>query len=131
MIFLGFLIVMFWFLPLPLWLQICLTAFAGLNIVWKIIKVCNEEQAMKIEEVNNFCEYEVYEYVKEKYHCLALCKEYNVAKTIAFVLAEADPNNDPYYVTCVNKPDTLIPGGGWYDRYQKRPDGRVEHSALG
>lgn len=92
---------------------------------------------MKQSEVKDFCEYEVYEYRKiaenargiEK-HTICLCKEYKCAKVIACTLAQLDPDNDAYYVTNVSIPNTLVPGGGWYDRFQKGEDGKVHQSSL-
>lgn len=41
--FVGFLVVAMWLLPLPLWLQIVLTACGALHVILKIISACNDD----------------------------------------------------------------------------------------
>lgn len=86
---------------------------------------------MKQENVKDFAEYEVYELVDGKYHCLCLCKEWKVAEVIAKLLAKYDPQGDAYYITGVSVPNTLVPGGGWYECYQRDKDGKLKHTGLG
>lgn len=88
---------------------------------------------MKQSEVKDFCEYEVYELIGEKkdeYHCVCVCKEYKIATIIAKLLAMNDPSRDKYYVSNVDIPNTLVPGGGWYDCFQKGEDGKLHQSSL-
>jgi len=74
---------------------------------------------MHKEEVVKFANYEVYEIVDGKYHPLFVCEEYNIGAALAIMLAKADPQGDPYYLTGVNNPSDLTPGGGWYDCWHK------------
>ena len=83
------------------------------------------------DEVEEFSKYEVYEIVDGKYHCLCLCKEYEVAKNIARTFARLDPACDAYYVSSVNHPGDFVPGGGWYDSwYWDKETGKLKQSSL-
>ena len=87
---------------------------------------------MKKSQAEEFADYEVYEIVDGKYHCLCLCKEYDVAKSIAKTFARLDPACDTYYVSSVNYPGDFVPGGGWYDswHWDKEKDKLVQHSLI-
>lgn len=81
--------------------------------------------------VEEFASYEVYELIDGKYHCLCVCKEYNIAALIAQLLAKADPSYDPYYVSSVNYPGDFVIGGGWYDSWKKdKETGKLKKSSL-
>ena len=69
--------------------------------------------------VEEFDSYEVYELIEGNYHCICVCKEYNMAALIAQLLAKEDPSCDAYYVSSVNYPGDFVPGGGWYDSWRK------------
>ena len=81
-------------------------------------------------EVEEFADYEVYEIVEGKVHILCACKEYDVARTIACMLAMNDKQGDSYYVTSINHPGDLVPGGGWYDSWRKNSEGKLVRSSL-
>lgn len=88
---------------------------------------------MLISEVEDFSQFEVYELIGEKkneYHCLCICKEYEVARTIAIVLALKDKNHDKYYVSNVSRPNTFVVGGGWYDCFWTDENGKLKTSSL-
>lgn len=86
---------------------------------------------MEKSNVEEFADYEVYEVVDGKYHCLCVCKELSVANGLARLLAEVDSSCDPYYVSSVNYPTDFVPGGGWYNCWQKNKEtGKVEKSTL-
>lgn len=74
---------------------------------------------MHKEDVKEFAQYEVYELVNDLYHPLCVCNEYMIARAIAILMAKADPEGDTYYVTGVNNPGALVPGGGWYDAWHR------------
>ena len=82
-------------------------------------------------DVEKFANYQVYEIVDKKVHVICVCQTFNDAKNIAIVLAYLDKKYDPYYVTGIHNPDDMIPGGGYYDCYQKNKEtGKVKHSSL-
>ena len=88
---------------------------------------------MRLSEVEEFAAYEVYELIGEKedeYHCLCVCKEYKVATIIAKLLAMNDLSRDKYYVSNVSIPNTLVPGGGWYDCYYRDEEGKLRKDSL-
>ena len=70
---------------------------------------------MEKTQVGEFADYEVYEIVDGKHHCLCLCKEYEIAKNIAMTLAILDPACDAYYLSSVNRRGDFVQGGGWHD----------------
>ena len=83
-------------------------------------------------EVEEYANYEVYEYLyKEKVikHTICICKELIVAKGIAIMLAKKDPTGDSYYLTGINHPGDMIPGGGWYYEFHQK-DGKVLQPSL-
>ena len=86
---------------------------------------------MEKNQVEEFADYEVYEIVDGKYHCLCLCKEYKIAALLAKLLAKEDPDYDEYYVTSVNYPHDFVPGGGWYDSWQRNKEtNKLEKHSL-
>lgn len=84
-------------------------------------------------EVEEYANYEVYEYLKInekiKIHTICICKELIIAKVIAIMLAKKNPTGYSYYVTGINNPGALIPGGGWYYEFHQK-DGKVLQSSL-
>lgn len=86
---------------------------------------------MEKSQAEEFANYEVYEVVEEKYHCICLCEDINVAIGIAKILAKADKEGDKYYITNVSKPNTLTWGGGWYYCYWwDKEEGKLKQSSL-
>ena len=86
---------------------------------------------MKKDEVEKFANYEVYEIVDEKYHCLCLCNEYDIAKNIARTFARMDPTGDTYYVSSVNYPTDFVIGGGWYHSWHyDKESGKLIQDSL-
>lgn len=86
---------------------------------------------MKQSEIQNFCNYEVYEYVDGKYHPICLCNDHKTATIIAQRLALADTNHDVYYVSGIDIPDNLVIGGGWYECYWTNERGKLEKGSVG
>lgn len=80
----------------------------------------------------DFANYVVYEIVDKKVHYLCICKESKVAEVIAKTLAYLDVKGDTYYLTGINNPGDLIPGGGWYEAWHKdKESGKLKHTSLG
>lgn len=86
---------------------------------------------MKIKEVKDFCEYEVYEEIDGKTHTICLCKEREMADLICKLFAEKDPKGDTYYYTNIVEPNTFVAGGGWYIGYHRNKEGKLEKTQLG
>ena len=76
-----------------------------------------------------WAEFEVYEIFNGEKHTLAYCNEYTVADILTRLLAENDPKESSYYLTSVEKPDSLVVGGGWYEEYFMK-DGILQHRGL-
>lgn len=74
--------------------------------------------------------HEVYEILDGKPCHLAWCPSYEVAKAIAYSLAECDPKAGAYYEAYSPEPGEMVPGGGGYVRFQRNKDGRIERTEL-
>ena len=82
-------------------------------------------------EVEDYANYQVYEIIDKKVHTICVCKTFDDAKNVAVTFAYLDKSYDPYYVTGIHRIGDLIPGGGYYDCYQKdKETGKVKHSSL-
>ena len=82
-------------------------------------------------EAIDFANYQVYEVLDDTPHILCVCKEYDVAATIAQTLALLDTSCDTYYLTSVNNPGDFVPGGGWYHSWTKdKETGKLKSGSL-
>ena len=84
---------------------------------------------MKLEEVKDFAEYEVYEIVEGKKHTICICKEEKMAQTICCMCALNDKSGDTYYYTNITQQDTWVVGGGWYKGY-KCVNGKIKEIIM-
>ena len=75
--------------------------------------------------------YIVYEMVDGERRNITICAELISAQAVALALASVDPAGDEYFVTSVKKPNTFVPGGGWYVAFRKNAEtGKVETREL-
>lgn len=75
-------------------------------------------------------DYEVYGYDGETKLLLCYCIDRNVAHNIAIKLASLDKDHDRYYVSSINWPGCLIPGGGNCDVYWFDDNGKMHHECI-
>lgn len=80
---------------------------------------------MKVEEVKDFCQFQVYEIIDGEIHTICVCKEHSMAVLLCNLLAENDPSCDEYCYTPIVEENTFVPGGGWKVGFHKGKNGVV------
>jgi hypothetical protein len=92
---------------------------------------------MQQSEVTDFANYYVYHYVKVaegakgiKKETICLCKDAKHAEYIAKFYAFNDKDGDTYYYSNVSVPNTMVPGGGWYEGFKREGD-KLKRVSLG
>ena len=85
---------------------------------------------MKIEEVEEFSQYVVYEKKENKLEYICICKEYYAAEWIARMLTMEDFEGSSYGVTNISRPNTFVIGGGWSVTFYKDKDGQIHKDEI-